>query len=119
MGQQARAGLSGCQVKCPQCGFAHEPDDIQRCRNARALGLKLAARLNVSGVPNCTYVYHAQIKQSLDAFVLSTRGWREQDDEHEVLLQGNCRRCDSTLYYFIRNSDARLAAAVDALKGTP
>lgn len=105
-------------ARCTSCGFAHLPDDTARCRNARDVGVKLSRVLSIGIVPPsaCTYARHEIMKQSLDAFTKTTRGWKESDDGHEVCLQGNCRDCDSTLQFFIRSSDARLKAAIELLK---
>lgn len=96
--------------KCNSCGFHHgrEFAGLERCRNARDLGMKLNARLNVTGVPRaCESFRHEQYKQSGDAFLLNTVGWSLVDDGVEVFIHGTCRRCLGSLSYPVRASDQK------------
>lgn len=102
-------------TRCPKCNLLHFDDDTDRCANAQRLAIVLA---NAGAIwhGECTYAFHAAIKQSEHAFLLNTRRWSEFDDGYDVIMRAACRRCGGELAMFIRKSDARLAAAVEVLK---
>lgn len=54
----------------------------------------------------CDHIRHLQLKASAAAFLLGTHNWKPWDDGVEVLLQGCCLRCGSTLSYPVRSSVA-------------
>jgi hypothetical protein len=104
-------------ARCSTCLTVHDPDDSERCRNARKLQMVLSA---AGAIPRaCDANLHLRYKADGDAFLLNTNGWKFHDDGEQVLLYANCRRCGSTLAYAVRNSDSKLAAAVELLKVMP
>lgn len=103
--------------RCPRCRLLHAPGDQARCDNAIRLGMQLSA---AGAIPRaCDANMHLRYKADGDAFLLNTNGWKFHDDGEQVLLYANCRRCGSTLAYAVRNSDSKLAAAVELLKVMP
>jgi hypothetical protein len=100
-------------ARCSTCLTVHDPDDSERCRNARKLQMVLSA---AGAIPRaCDANMHLRYKADAATFLLNTNAWKYHDDGTEVFLFGNCKRCGSTLALFVRNSDARLAAAIEAL----
>lgn len=81
-------------AKCSDCGTHHDPADEARCRNARDLGLKLNARLNVRAVPRaCERVMHERYSTNATDFLIHFHQFRERDNGSMRFLVGVCLHC--------------------------
>lgn len=93
--------------RCGECGFAHLPGDPARCETARALGLKLNARLLMSAIPPaCEQSYHERIKADAATFLLQTENHRDWVDDQDRLLIGECVKCHSTVAFYVGSAVA-------------